>query len=113
MNPPPEPPWNEARLVCSEPGGIGAGGVGGEPGVTIIVEPGVVVVCVTPWLVMVKLWPNRKLAVVEPELTVTEAGTEADELLLEGPQGHVPVEEARPAHRVDTHAARGVARPCR
>ncbi len=48
------------------PGGIGEGGVGGDPGVTMMREPGVVVVSVTPWLVMVKLWPNRKFAVVAP-----------------------------------------------
>jgi len=32
----------------------------------MIREPGVVVVSVTPWLVIVKLAPNRKFAVVAP-----------------------------------------------
>jgi len=52
--------------VARPPGGIAAGGDGGAPGVTFTVEPGWVVVRVTPWLVMEKDAPNRKLAVVAP-----------------------------------------------
>jgi len=43
-----EPPWKDTRLFCKTAGGIGVGGVGGDPGVTVIRIPGVVVVSVTP-----------------------------------------------------------------
>ncbi len=45
---------------------MSAGGVGGEPGVTLTRVPASVIVRVTPWLVTVSDVPNRKLAVVWP-----------------------------------------------
>ena len=53
-------------MFCITAGGIGAGGVGGEPWLTLIWVPNDVVVRVTPWLVTVSDWPNMKFALVAP-----------------------------------------------